>query len=45
MTERPDAPADDVRLPDNAFRPLVPGETYEPAVPPAAHVPEVTPAC
>ncbi|MEK7667362.1 MAG: OPT/YSL family transporter [Gemmatimonadota bacterium] len=32
----------DVRLPDNAFRELAPGETYRPVVPPDAAVPEVT---
>jgi putative OPT family oligopeptide transporter len=43
MTHRPDVAAtDDVRLPDNAFRPLGPGETYAPVVPPAAAVPETT---
>jgi len=30
-------------LPDNAYRPLQPGERYEPLVPPAATIPEVTP--
>ncbi len=33
---------DDVRLPDNAFRELKPGEAYEPVVPAGASVPEVT---
>src|SRR5215203_1565446 len=33
---------EDVRLPDNAFRPLEPGETYTPVIPPEANVPEVT---
>jgi putative OPT family oligopeptide transporter len=43
MPRRPDAaPTDDVHLPDNAFRPLAPGETYEPVVPAAAVVPEAT---
>jgi putative OPT family oligopeptide transporter len=43
MTDRPDVTsADDARLPDNAFRPLAPGETYEPVVPAAAAVPETT---
>jgi putative OPT family oligopeptide transporter len=43
MTDHPDArQAEDVRLPDNAFRPLAPGERYEPVVPAAALVPEVT---
>ena len=32
----------EVRLPDNAFRPLEPGETYQPVVAPDAAVPEVT---
>ena len=36
------SPADDARLPDNAFRELAPGETYEPIVPAGASVPEVT---
>jgi putative OPT family oligopeptide transporter len=34
--------ADDVKLPDNAFRPLEPGERYEPVVPAGALVPEIT---
>jgi putative OPT family oligopeptide transporter len=34
--------ADDVKLPDNAFRPLEPGEHYEPVVPAGALVPEIT---
>lgn len=33
----------DVRLPDNAFRELAPGETYSPVIPSGASVPEVTP--
>jgi putative OPT family oligopeptide transporter len=33
---------DDVRLPDNAFRVLEPGERYAPVVPPDAQVPEVS---
>lgn len=33
----------DVRLPDNAFRELAPGETYAPVIPSGASVPEVTP--
>jgi putative OPT family oligopeptide transporter len=33
---------DDVRLPENAFRALEPGERYEPVVAPAEQVPEVT---
>jgi len=32
----------EARLPENAFRPLEPGETYRPVVPPEAAVPEVT---
>jgi putative OPT family oligopeptide transporter len=43
MTNRPDVTAtDDVHLPDNAFRPLGPGEAYAPVVPSAAAVPETT---
>jgi putative OPT family oligopeptide transporter len=43
MTDRPDVTAaDDVRLPDSAFRPLAPGEVYEPVVPPSAVVAETT---
>lgn len=33
---------EDVRLPENAFRPLEPGETYQPVIPPQAKVLEVT---
>jgi putative OPT family oligopeptide transporter len=33
----------EVRLPENAFRELGPGEAYVPVVPPEASVPEVTP--
>ena len=33
---------DDVKLPENAFRPLEAGERYEPVVAPAEQVPEVT---
>jgi putative OPT family oligopeptide transporter len=29
-------------LPENAYRPLKPGETYQPVVPPSAQVPEAT---
>jgi putative OPT family oligopeptide transporter len=36
------APPEDDHLPDNAFRPLEPGETYTPVVPAAAVLPEVT---
>ena len=44
MAEPTDASAaDDVRLPDNAFRELAPGETYSPVIPSGASVPEVTP--
>jgi len=43
MAEPTDAsPADDVRLPDSAFRELAPGEVYAPVVPAGAPVPEVT---
>jgi putative OPT family oligopeptide transporter len=43
MNDRPDSsPVEDVRLPENAFRPLVPGERYESVVPPGARVPETT---
>jgi putative OPT family oligopeptide transporter len=34
--------AEDLRLPDNAFRELSPGERYEPVVGPAERVPEIT---
>jgi putative OPT family oligopeptide transporter len=34
--------AEDLRLPENAFRELAPGETYRPVVDPGAAVPEVT---
>lgn len=34
--------AEDVRLPDNAFTELPPGESYQPVIPAAARVPEVT---
>lgn len=41
--EEPVVPAaEDVRLPDNAFRPLAPGETYSPVIPPESSTPEVT---
>jgi putative OPT family oligopeptide transporter len=33
---------EDVRLPDNAFRELAPGERYEPVIPAAVAAPEVT---
>lgn len=44
MTETPLQPSsqDDVRLPENAFRELQPGEVYEPVIPHDATVPEVT---
>jgi putative OPT family oligopeptide transporter len=35
-------PTADVRLPDNAFRELNPGEEYVPVIPASTHVPEVT---
>ncbi|HUD73108.1 MAG TPA: oligopeptide transporter, OPT family [Dongiaceae bacterium] len=34
--------SEEVRLPDNAFRELQPGETYQPVVPVNAPVPEIT---
>jgi len=40
--KKPPVAFDDVRLPENAFRELAPGERYEPVVPPSAAVPEVT---
>jgi putative OPT family oligopeptide transporter len=44
MSEKPAGSAfDDVRLPENAFRELAPGETYQPVVPSTAAVAEVTP--
>ncbi len=42
LTPAPFADQGDVRLPDNAFRELKPGEVYEPVVPSAAVVAEVT---
>jgi putative OPT family oligopeptide transporter len=44
MSDRDDdvTTADDVRLPENAFRELRPGESYEPVIPAARLVPEVT---
>lgn len=43
MSDRPDSSsAEDVGLPENAFRPLAPGERYESVVPPGARVPELT---
>jgi putative OPT family oligopeptide transporter len=42
MTPDPLANQDDVRLPENAFRELKPGESYEPVVPARVAAPEVT---
>ena len=42
MTTASHGAAEDVRLPENAFRPLAEGERYQPVVPPAGLVPEVT---
>ena len=42
MPEETFAATEDVRLPENALRPLEPGETYTPVVPPGATIPEVT---
>jgi putative OPT family oligopeptide transporter len=43
MSDRTTPPgSQDVRLPENAFRPLASGERYEPVVPASALVPEVT---
>ena len=42
MTQRPAVNQDDVRLPENAFRELKPGENYEPVIPAATIAPEVT---
>ena len=45
MSRAGDAPAsapDEVRLPENAFRELAPGEIYQPVVPVTAAVEEVT---
>ncbi|HKQ98122.1 MAG TPA: oligopeptide transporter, OPT family [Candidatus Polarisedimenticolia bacterium] len=41
-TEPSSSASEEVRLPDNAFRELQPGETYQPVVPVTAQVPEVT---
>ncbi len=41
--DAPETPPTIPGLPDNAYRPLRPGETYEPLVPAARSVPEVTP--
>ena len=35
-------PTDDLRLPENAFRELQPGETYQPVIGAGVDVPEVT---
>jgi len=40
--DRIDATEEQVRLPDNAFRELAPGEEYRPVVAPSATIPEVT---
>ena len=40
--DRMDANEEQVRLPDNAFRELAPGEEYRPVVSPSAVIPEVT---
>jgi putative OPT family oligopeptide transporter len=40
--ERAPSGAEDVRLPDNAFRELAPGETYHPVVDPRSDVAEIT---
>jgi putative OPT family oligopeptide transporter len=42
MTQNQVANQDDVRLPENAFRELKPGETYEPVIPARVIAPEVT---
>ena len=42
MTPNPVVSQDDVRLPENAFRELKPGETYEPVIPAQTMMPEVT---
>jgi len=42
MTENQVANQEDVRLPENAFRELKPGETYEPVIPARVIAPEVT---
>jgi putative OPT family oligopeptide transporter len=45
MTETHDAPgaaAEDIRLPENAFRELKPGEVYQPVIPASQDAPEVT---
>ena len=40
MTENQAVSQEDVRLPENAFRELKPGEKYEPAIPAAISTPE-----
>src|SRR5512141_2782616 len=42
MTTRPAVNQEDVRLPENAFRELNPGETYEPVIPAGIAAPEIT---
>lgn len=42
MPDETVAATEDVRLPENAFRPLEPGETYTPLVPAGTIVPEVS---
>jgi putative OPT family oligopeptide transporter len=42
MTPNPVVSQDDVRLPENAFRELKPGEIYEPVIPAQTTMPEVT---
>ena len=42
MTKLQAANQEDVRLPENAFRELKPGETYEPVIPARVIAPEVT---
>ena len=42
MSDQPTNEIDDTRLPDNAFRPLQPGETYQPVIPAGRSVLEVT---
>ena len=40
--DSPTGEPEDIRLPENAFRELKPGETYQPVVPASQDVPEVT---
>ena len=42
MSDQPTNEIDDTRLPDNAFRPLQPGETYQPVIPAGRSVLEIT---